>query len=88
MNEMMNYKQCFVNVHCSIDCPNFQIDIANERYGYGIAEDMGIEKISCKKCFYNTGKCDDCLFFNDPECAEYEGKNGGFGEWLNSLSKN
>ena len=88
MNEMMNYKQCFVNVHCSIDCPNFQFDIANERYGYGIAEDMGIEKISCKKCFYNTGKCDDCLFFNDPECAEYEGKNGGFGEWLNSLSKN
>ena len=80
MNEMMNYKQCFVNAHCSIDCPNFQIDIVNERYGYGIAEDMGFKEISCKECYYNTGKCDDCLFFNDPECAEYEGKNGGFEE--------
>lgn len=78
MNKRRNRKQCFVNVHCAIDCPNFQFDIANERYGYGIAEDMGLERISCKKCHYNTGKCDDCLFFNDPECAEYEGKNGGF----------
>ena len=75
MNEMRNHKQCFVNAHCSIDCPNFQFDIANERYGYGIAEDMGLERISCKECYYNTtGKCDDCLFFNDPECAEYGAK--------------
>ena len=70
MNEMMNHKQCFVNAHCSIDCPNFQFDIANERYGYGIAEDMGLERISCKECYYNTGECDDCLFFNGTECAE------------------
>ena len=70
MNEMMNYKQCFVNVHCSIDCPNFQIDIANERYGYGIAEDMGFERIRCKDCYHNTGKCEDCLFFNGSECAD------------------
>ena len=72
MNEMMNYKQCFVNVHCSIDCPNFQFDIADERYGYGIAEDMGFERISCKECYYNTGKCEDCLFFNGSECAKME----------------
>ena len=77
MNKMRNHKQCFVNVHCAIDRPNFQFDIANERYGYCIAEDMGLEKISCKKCHYNTGKCDDCLFFNDPECAEYGSKMEG-----------
>lgn len=70
MNEMMNYKQCFVNAHCSFDCPNFQIDIVNERYGYGIAEDMGFKEISCKECYYNTGKCEDCLFFNGSECAD------------------
>ena len=74
MNKMRNHKKCFVNAHCSIDCPNFQFDIANERYGYGIAEDMGLERISCKKCHYNTGKCDDCLFFCDPECVEYGAK--------------
>lgn len=62
---MRNHKQCFVNAHCSIDCPNFQFDIADERYGYGIAEDMGLERISCKECFYNTGKSDDCLFFKE-----------------------
>lgn len=70
MKAMKNHKPCFVNVHCSIDCPNFKIDIANNRYGYGIAEDMGFKRIRCKGCYHNTGKCEDCLFFNGSECAE------------------
>lgn len=60
----MTVKQCFTSCHCTCgDCPNVQYDIANNRYGFGIAEDMGLEKISCKECRYNTGKCKDCLFF-------------------------
>ena len=29
---------------------------------------MGFERISCKECYYNTGKCEDCLFFNGSDC--------------------
>lgn len=63
-------KQCFVNYHCSIDCPNFQIDLIDDRYGFGIADDMGLEKISCKQCCYNSGKCEDCLFAKTKDCPE------------------
>ena len=65
-------KSCFVNAHCSYDCPNFQIDIPNEKYGYGIADDMGLEKVSCKQCRYDTGRCEDCLFVNSKDCPEYK----------------
>lgn len=65
-------KKCFVNAHCSCDCPNFQIDTANEKYGYGIADDMGLEEINCKHCYYNSGRCEDCLFENSKECPEYK----------------
>ena len=67
----MTVKQCFTSYHCTCgDCPNAQYDIADDRYGFGIAEDMGLEKISCKECRYNTGKCEDCLFFNGSECVD------------------
>lgn len=67
----MTAKQCFTSCHCTCgDCPNAQYDAANNRYGFGIAEDMGLEKISCKECRYNTGKCEDCLFFDGSECAD------------------
>lgn len=32
MKAMKNHKPCFENAHCSYDCPNFEIDIADERY--------------------------------------------------------
>ena len=70
----MKHRQCFENAHCSYDCPNFQIDIANERYGYGIADDMRFEKVNCKDCHYNSGRCDDCLFEHSKECPEYSAK--------------
>lgn len=65
---MSERKQCFVNYHCSFDCPNFQLDEIDDRYGFGIADDMGIERISCKQCLYNSGKCDDCLFVKSSDC--------------------
>jgi hypothetical protein len=70
----MKSKECFVNAHCSYDCPNFQIDIANERYGYGIADDMGLEKVSCKDCCYNLTECKDCLLEHSIDCPEYKQK--------------
>ena len=68
----MRFRKCFVTIHCSYDCPNSQIDAANDRYGYGIADDMGIKKINCKDCHYNSGRCEDCLFENSKECPEYK----------------
>ena len=68
----MKRKQCFVNYHCSSDCPNAEYEMANDRYGFGIADDMGLEKISCKQCRYNTGRCEDCLFIHSKDCPEYK----------------
>lgn len=69
----MKRKQCFVNYHCSNgDCPNTEHEMADDRYGYGTADDMGLEKISCKQCRYNTGRCEDCLFEHSKDCHEYK----------------
>ena len=63
--QVLSNKKCFFNAHCcTSDCPNIQFDIADQRYGYGIAEDMGLKRISCKECYYYTCKCENCLFFN------------------------
>ena len=64
-------KKCFVNAHCCYDCPNFERQIADDRYGYGIAEDMGLEEVKCKDCSYNSGECKDCLLENSPDCPNY-----------------
>lgn len=61
-------KKCFTNSHCCMDCPNTAIEAIDDRYGYGIAGDMGFEKIKCKDCIYETGECSDCLFYGDKEC--------------------
>ena len=64
-------KPCFVNPHCSYDCPNFEVDACDERYGYGIAEDMGLERISCKECRYGAlYECEDCYLFGSKHCPE------------------
>ena len=68
----MKCKQCFVNAHCSCDCPNAEYEMADDRYGFGIADDMGLEKVSCKQCYYDTGRCEDCLFEHSKECPEYK----------------
>lgn len=69
----MKRKPCFVNLHCSSDCPNAEYEMADDRYGYGTADDMGLERISCKQCRYNTCRCEDCLFEHSKECPEYKG---------------
>lgn len=67
----MTVNQCFTSYHCTCgDCPNAQYDSVDDRYGYGIADDMGLKEISCKECYHYTGKCEDCLFFNGSECAD------------------
>ncbi len=69
----MKRKQCFVNYHCSNgDCPNAEYETADDRYGFGIADDMGLEQISCKQCCYNTGRCEDCLLEHSKDCPEYK----------------
>ena len=68
----MKCKQCFVNYHCSSDCPNAEYETADSRYGFGIADDMGLEKVSCKECRYNTGRCEDCLFEHGKDGPEYK----------------
>lgn len=41
-------------------CPNAQCEAADMKWGYGIAEDMGLEKVKCKDCGYYKG-CEDCF---------------------------
>ena len=44
-----------------------------EGHGRQIAAlDMGLEKVSCKQCRYDTGRCEDCLFVNSKDCPEYK----------------
>ena len=66
-----NRKPCFTcDKCCTMDCPNIQYDAVDERWGYGIADDCGLERIDCKDCAYNSGLCVDCMFQNDKECPE------------------
>lgn len=66
-------KQCFTAPQCSCaECPNIQCDAIEERYDIP-ASDAGLERIKCKDCHYNTGKCEDCLFrFDKKECPEVQ----------------
>ena len=65
------HQECFVNAHCCYSCPNFDIQAVEERYGYGIAEDMGLEEVKCKDCRYESGECKDCLLEHSPDCPKY-----------------
>jgi hypothetical protein len=70
-------KKCefFANYHCSCsDCPNIQYDACEERWGYGIPEDIGMHRIPCNKCIYNDKSCtcDDCGFNGGPDCPHKE----------------
>lgn len=66
----------FCNNHCcSNDCPNIQYEYVENKYGYGIADDIGLERISCKKCNYNVKNCtcEDCLFLGSNNCKNFIG---------------
>lgn len=68
----------FCNYHCSTDdCPDIQCDAADEMWGGGIAEDMGLCRIECRDCLYADKRCTckDCYFMGSEECPE-TGKGG------------
>lgn len=68
---MPEYKPCCVNRHCiSSDCPNIQCDMCDDKWGYGIAEDIGLSRIKCSECDYRRGDCDDCIIKGTPPCPE------------------
>lgn len=61
----------FCNAHCcTSDCPHIQYDAADEMWGYGIADDMGLERVRCKDCLYADKRCTckDCYFQGSNEC--------------------
>lgn len=64
----------FCNEHCcSTDCPNIQYETVENKYGCGIADDMGLERISCKNCNYNVNycTCKDCFFLGSDKCKNF-----------------
>lgn len=63
----------FCNYHCSTDdCPNIQYDAADQYWGFGIADDIGLERIKCRDCLYADKRCtcEDCYFMGSEECPE------------------
>lgn len=69
---MAKYCKNYCGLAC-IDgsCPNAQYEAADERYGYGIAEDMGLEKTKCKDCYKYKG-CSDCINEDCKERGKYD----------------
>ena len=62
----------FTNYHCTCeDCPNITAELADDRWGCGIADDMGLHKIQCSDCNYSKcNTCKDCYFDGSPECPK------------------
>ena len=74
---MQKRKLCFTACACCTgDCPNIQCDSFEERFDCP-ASDAGLERIKCKDCHYNTGKCEDCLFQGNPDYCEKEAHENG-----------
>lgn len=66
----------FCNYHCcSNDCPNIQYDTIDEKYGYGIADDIGLKQTVCKSCNYNEiyCTCEDCYLLYSKYCKYKKG---------------
>ncbi len=67
----MKKKSCFCH-SCCVDgsCPNAQIESMDDKYGYGIAEDVGMKKIKCSECIYFSDDCKDCIFEETDYCSQ------------------
>lgn len=63
-------KECFTCVKTAGGCPNDDIERYDQRYGDGLAEDLGYERVRCRECGYHTGRCCDCLFEGSDVCPE------------------
>ncbi len=68
----MSKCEMFTNYHCCCeDCPNILSELADDRWGYGIADDMGLHKIPCSDCNYSKcNTCADCYLGGSPECPK------------------
>lgn len=68
----MNIKHdCFVSAACyDSRCPNIAYDMIDDKWGGGIADDIGLEKIPCSKCEYHRGECKDCYLKGSPMCGD------------------
>ena len=79
---MTKHKKCFAPSECcTSSCPNVQCDMAAEKWGdYQVAADAGYEKIRCKDCRYMTGKCEDCMFYNEPRFCDLAKEKAGVTE--------
>lgn len=67
----------FCNYHCcTSDCPNIQYEECDAKWGDGIADDIGMERVKCKDCVYSDKHCgcDDCYFQGSKECPETGGE--------------
>ena len=68
------HKECFTCAWCcTTRCPNIEYDTADERFGYGIADDIGLKRVTCSKCFLNSYQCKDCYLENTEDCPEIGG---------------
>lgn len=67
--------ECYVNPHCiTSDCPDIAYEMCEDAWGYGIPEDLGIERIKCSDCLYNQeGTCEDCLLNGSKDCEKIRG---------------
>jgi len=70
MKRNRKHRECFTNGWCCTDrCPNAQYDMIDDRWGIGIADDCGLERIKCKDCIYESGDCRDCLWQDTDKCT-------------------
>lgn len=51
-----NRKSCFTCAACSFSCPNDNCDFFEDLYELPFSE-AGLERISCRDCYYNSGLC-------------------------------
>ncbi len=62
----MKYCKAYCGAAC-IDghsCSKAQYESVGEEYGYDLAEDMGLERTTCRNCWHYKG-CEDC-YNNSP----------------------
>lgn len=67
-------RECFVNGHCCYDCPNFQVDLFEDKYDLPASE-IGLERVKCSDCHYQTYDCKDCYFENTDNCRRCNNGN-------------
>ena len=70
-------KDCFCSIYCVNGyCPHALGEEHRSRDDDIYFAYEGMERLSCRQCWYNTGLCKDCIFENNAEaCPEFDKKN-------------